>query len=262
MNQRPQSPFRVSRLLAALLALLPLVGCTATAVEDKVHQYAPFQAFADGQFDGDLRVSQLKHHGYIGLGTFNGLDGEMIVLDEVYQIRSDGKAVVAGDSLRTPFAQVASLSHPTRRTFGKPLSMAELQRALETLAGDDNGSILAARIDGVFTSVRVRSVPPQDKPYPTLAEAVKHQRVYEHASIRGTIVAFRFPATIGNLNVPGWHMHFIDAERKVGGHVLAVETQAVSAAVQTASLLELRLPQRSGTSPSSAPASRDAAGPE
>ncbi len=257
-TQRPR-PFHLNFAFALVLAILA-GGCTAPS-GDKVYQYAPFHALAAGHFDGDLAVSQLKHHDYIGLGTFNRLDGEMIVLDEVYQIRSDGQAVVAGDSLRTPFSEVTRLRLPAKRTFDSPMSLPELQRALEALAGDDRGSILACRIDGVFASIRVRSVRAQDQPYPTLAEAVKQQKVYECRQIRGTIVAFRFPTTIGNMNVQGWHMHFIDADRKVGGHVLDVQPQSVHAAVQKCSVLELTLPPRDLTA-TSAPAAGHAAGPE
>ena len=45
--------------------------------------------------------------GDIGIGTFKGLNGEMIVLDgTVYQALGDGRVVVADDKDKVPFSNV------------------------------------------------------------------------------------------------------------------------------------------------------------
>ena len=38
-------------------------------------------ALLHGAYDGDLSFAELAEHGDLGLGTLNGLDGEMIALD-------------------------------------------------------------------------------------------------------------------------------------------------------------------------------------
>jgi acetolactate decarboxylase len=49
----------------------------------------------------------LLRHGDFGLGTYNSLDGEMLVLDGAcYQLRGDGSATVADLDELTPFAAV------------------------------------------------------------------------------------------------------------------------------------------------------------
>ena len=62
----------------------------------EVYQISTMGALLDGVYDGDVTIRELLRHGDFGLGTFNGLDGEMLVLDGVcYQLRSDGSAQVA-----------------------------------------------------------------------------------------------------------------------------------------------------------------------
>ena len=104
----------------------------------------------------------------------------------------------------------------------------------EITAGLDHESILAAldsmarpgtssfavRLDGRFASVRARSVPRQSPPYRALAEVVADQHVFELTDVEGSMVGFRFPAYIEGIEVAGYHLHFVDAERRRGGHVL------------------------------------------
>src|SRR5512147_942995 len=52
---------------------------------------APIIALVEGFYVENTTMAAIKEHGDFGLGTFNYLDGEMVVLDgNVYQIRSDG----------------------------------------------------------------------------------------------------------------------------------------------------------------------------
>ena len=76
------------------------------------------------------------------------------------------------------------------------------------------------RLDGRFDLVRARSVPRQAPPYRPLAEVVADQHVFELADVEGTMVGFRFPAYVEGIEVAGYHLHFVDADRRRGGHVL------------------------------------------
>ena len=54
-------------------------------------QASTIGALLDGAYDGDLTFAELAEHGDLGLGTLNGLDGEMIALDgEFYRADVDG----------------------------------------------------------------------------------------------------------------------------------------------------------------------------
>ncbi|HET9184774.1 MAG TPA: acetolactate decarboxylase, partial [Solirubrobacterales bacterium] len=89
-------------------------------------QASTIGALLDGAYDGDLSFAELAEHGDLGLGTLNGLDGEMIALD-----------------------------------------------------------------DGFY-----------------------------RADVEGTMLGFRFPTYVEGIEVAGYHLHFISADRGRGGHVL------------------------------------------
>jgi acetolactate decarboxylase len=105
------------------------------------------------------------------------------------------------------------------RGFPRPLDYPALLARIDQVAPERN-LFLAVRIDGVFSYVKVRAAPAQQKPYPPLAEVAKTQPVFEYTDVRGTVVGFRCPALVKGLNVPGYHLHFISDDRSGGGHVL------------------------------------------
>lgn len=60
-----------------------------------------------GVYEGAATLAELKPHGDFGLGTLEGLDGEMVILDgKFYQIKTDGVAYPVTDNSKTPFSAV------------------------------------------------------------------------------------------------------------------------------------------------------------
>ena len=100
----------------------------------------------------------------------------------------------------------------------------------------------ALRIDGEFARVRARSVPRQEKPYKPLTEVVDQQHVFEFQEIPGTLVGVRFPDYSGEVEVSGFHLHFISADRRRGGHVLDCEVIQATAGIDPSSELRIELP--------------------
>src|SRR5215472_16103940 len=47
-------------------------------------QVSTVTALVEGIFQGAVRVATLREHGDLGLGTFEGLDGEMVIVDGHY----------------------------------------------------------------------------------------------------------------------------------------------------------------------------------
>ena len=69
------------------------------------------------------RLTHWWQHGDFGLGTFDHLDGEMVMLDnEIYQITSDGKAAQVSDDTLTPFSCVAFYRPVSHDRLGQPCS--------------------------------------------------------------------------------------------------------------------------------------------
>lgn len=206
------------RLLLLLLLAVLAQGCAARRGE--VFQYATINSLLAGVFDGDLTVAELKRHGDLGIGTFNALDGELMALDgRFYQIRSDGHVYPATDAMRTPFATVTHFAPTRTLVLTNVASLHALEQELDRLLPNKN-AFHAFRIEADVEQLKARAVPRQQPPYPSLADAAKKQSVFDLRNITGTFVGFRTPDFMQGLNVPGYHLHFLTADRQAGGHVL------------------------------------------
>jgi acetolactate decarboxylase len=211
----------MQRFILSVLIAAALAGTAVRAVDrETLTQFSTIPALLAGLYDGEWTCAAVLTNGDIGLGTFDQLDGEMIVLDgRCYRARSDGRVVpVAGDE-KTPFACVTFFDADmavSNLTIG---SVAALATVLDRQLPSAN-LVYALRLDGTFAYVKTRSVPRQEKPFRPLTEIVKTQPTFEWRNVRGTLLGFRFPIFAKELNVAGWHLHFITADRQHGGHVL------------------------------------------
>ena len=204
-----------------MLSLLLLITGCATAPKDTLTQVSTIDALLAGVYDGQMTLGELKQHGDLGIGTFDALEGEMIVIDgTVYQARTDGSVIEMPDETTTPFAAVVSFHADQKLPCFKDLfSKEKLQATIDELAPNKN-LFVAVRFDGTFTAMKIRSVPKQKKPYPPLADVVKQQTVFELEQVSGTVLGFRCPEFVKGVNVPGYHLHFISDDRTSGGHIL------------------------------------------
>ncbi|WP_181373309.1 acetolactate decarboxylase [Massilia glaciei] len=232
----------------ALAASLLLLGCSAFAQAPKstLYQYATIDALLAGAYEGDLTIAALRKKGNFGIGTFNRIDGEMVLVDGVaYKAKSDGTVVVAKPNEKTPFATVTHFKAGTRLRVDAPLTMAALEAWLDTKLTNKN-LFYAIRFDGQFGELTTRAISPQDKPYKPLAEVSKTQSVFNLPAQTGTLVAFRSPGFSKGFNVPGYHWHYLARDRKGGGHVLSMSLLKGVVQVASVSHLELKIPTSAG----------------
>ena len=103
-------------------------------------------------------------------------------------------------------------------------------------------NIYAIKITGTFKAVKTRSEFKQTKPYNNLGDVLKHQVVFNLGKVQGTMVGFRFPKYLNNVNVPGYHFHFLTSDKKAGGHALGFVTQNVKIEIEYINNLEMRSP--------------------
>jgi acetolactate decarboxylase len=240
--KRPLKTFKPAILATALM--ITLLGCSSPqAKRDILFQTSTIDALLVGVYDGEMTFKELKQHGDLGLGTFNGLDGEMIALDgQFYQIKMDGVAYPVADSMKTPFSVVTFFEADDARQLNNKVNYEQLTQYLDSVIPTEN-IFYAIRIDGVFSYIKTRSVPEQHKPYPPLVDVVKHQAVFEFHDTEGTILGFRTPGYVKGINVPGYHLHFITADKKAGGHLLACEMEDVKIELDSTSMFTLVLPE-------------------
>jgi acetolactate decarboxylase len=199
-------------------------------------------ALVQGVYRGAVTLAQLKEHGDFGLGTFDGLDGELVALDgEFYQVHASGKIETPSDSALVPFAVVTNF-HPSRHAKIPNFdSMNALTGALDTLRRSDN-LFFAVRIDGTFAQVRTRAACKAQEGVP-LVDATAHQAEFKMRDARGTIVGFWSPPYAKSLNVSGWHLHFLTDDRQGGGHVLDCKGEGLEAAIADLDDVRLAIPE-------------------
>ena len=219
-----------------------LRGTTADPDAPETYQVSTISALMDGIDDGDTTILELLRHGDFGLGTFNSLDGEMVILDgECHHLRADGTATRANPTDRTPFAAVM----PFRAELEIPIRSATDRAALTALVDASIASIdhlYGIRVEGTFSAVHTRTVKAQTRPYPSLTEATKGQSETVLDDVTGTLVGFRTPDSEQGISVAGYHLHFLDDAHERGGHALDFVLDSGRVAVSHRSDLRLQLP--------------------
>ncbi|MDG2991908.1 acetolactate decarboxylase [Candidatus Synechococcus calcipolaris G9] len=212
--------------------------------EETLFQTSTINALVEGVYRGDLTVAELKEHGDFGLGTFNDLDGEMVVLDgQVYQLRSDGTAHVVEDGIKTPFATVTVWNQDIFAKSQDPLTYDQLQNHLSRLLPSEN-MFYAIRIEGTFKQIKTRTVSRQTEPT-RLIDAAAQATIYTFNNIGGTLVGFWVPLYMQTVNVPGFHLHFLSKDLSVGGHLLDCLTDDITIALDETPFTQIALPDTS-----------------
>ncbi|MDP2796290.1 MAG: acetolactate decarboxylase [Methanoregula sp.] len=207
---------------AAVYTSFTRLPAASSAPEDRetLYQVSTIDALMQGVFDGVQPVGELKKHGDFGIGTFHALEGEMIVLDgKVYQAKADGRVYAVLDNATTPLATVTHFNCDFSETTTRPMNISEFSKDMSERLPSQN-MIYAIRMHGTFPQMKVRAIPAQQKPYPTLTDAAKNQSVYTYADTTGTVVGFYTPVFFKGLNIAGYHLHFISDDRNTGGHIL------------------------------------------
>ena len=206
-------------------------------------QVSTLSALKVGVYEGAATLAELKPHGDFGLGTLEGLDGEMVILNgKFYQIKTDGVAYPVTDNSKTPFSAVTFFRRERSLRLTGQMTYQELQQQIDKQLPTSNLPY-AIRLQGTFPSLKVRSVPKQTPPYSPLNDVVNQQQiVFELQNVQGTLVGFRLPQYLKDVNVAGYHLHFITSDRSSGGHLLDGAFLNPVADVQTLKDWQIMLP--------------------
>lgn len=231
--------------IAVPLLLLSLGVQAGEDSRDVLYQLSTIPDLSAGVYDGFRPYSHILAKGDFGIGTFEHLAGEMIMLDGVaYQALVDGRVLIADPTNAAPYATVTCFDTDQSDLVSRPLDYVALQQHLDSILHTRDIPI-AVRIEGVFRYVRIRSVPAQERPYPPLAAAIEKQQVFELTNVTGTAVGFRFPASLGGVQAVGYHMHFLTKDAAAGGHILELQTDDVRVDVDYTPEFLLEFPRHS-----------------
>lgn len=121
-------------------------------------QVSTSRALVQGVYGEAVSSSRLLCHGNFGLGTFDELDGEMVILDGViYLVRSDGTVMQVAGDVGTPFARVLTFFADGELPLEDLKSMAELCLVCDKQRQSQN-LFYAFRVDGLFESLQTRTM--------------------------------------------------------------------------------------------------------
>lgn len=236
-------------IFTMVVCALLLTACSTKVAPDKtaqqrdtVYQMSTIGSLIAGNYDGFQTAEVLKQHGDFGIGTFDALDGELVMIDgTIYKIKDTGKAEAVPDSITLPFAAATFFDKDIALELRDVKDYKMLSEKLDKALANKN-NFYAFRIDGTFAYLRLRSVPKQEKPYPILSKVTEKQPTFEYTGVKGTLIGFWCPDYIGSINVPGYHLHFISEDRKIGGHLLEVSFTEAQAFADTCDSFSMQLP--------------------
>jgi acetolactate decarboxylase len=234
----------MKRLICLAITVCILSSGCSSSKPDTAFQTSTIDALLAGVYDGETSLSNLVKHGGFGIGTFDGLDGEMVVLDgKVYQVRADGKVYTPLHSSKTPFATVCCFNPDKSFGLVSGATFKNTKEEIDKIFSNKN-LFYAVKLTGTFSYMKTRSVPAQVKPYPPLKEVTKNQPQFTMKNVEGTIVGFRCPAFVKGVNVPGYHLHFLSRDKKQGGHILDFTIDKVKCEVDMLDKYILTLPSK------------------
>ena len=213
-----------------------------TVTRHQIFQTSLISARAQGVYEDEMTLAELLGHGSFGIGTFNGLDGEMVILGGTcYRLRGDGSVSVPDLGERTPYAVVTNFVPAIRQEVGGGLSRKEFSEIIDGLVPSSN-YMYALRVTGRFAWASARTVVKQERPYRPMVEATDGEEVVRRGDFEGTVAGFRTPLYEQGISVAGCHAHVIDKDRTWGGHLVDFELTRGVAELCLGTDFRLRLP--------------------
>ena len=200
-------------------------------MEQVMYQVSTLQALAMGYSRAVVSVDEFLKNGDIGLGTFENVDGEMIMVDgKCYRAQEDGTVVQAEGNMGVPFAVTTFFAE------GKDISVEDiedidkLKQILDVKIEEDFGlnSMHMVRIDGSFSKVCARSESAYRSHHVSLKDILKEtQKDFFFDDIK---------------DAPGWHLHFVSEDRTQGGHVFDLKMNQGEGTINKISRIQIELP--------------------
>jgi acetolactate decarboxylase len=212
------------------------------AAHHTLYQVSTATALVEGIYQGAVRVENLRQHGDHGLGTFEELDGEMVIVDgHFFQARCDGTVREVEDDVLTPFAVVTRFIPGVEVALDQCPDMERLAARFDSLRDSEN-FFYAMKVHGLFEYVRARAVCRTHEGVP-LVQAAAVQPEFEFHNVEGTLVGFWTPEYARTLNVPGYHLHFLSDDHRCGGHLLGCAGTNLRLQMQREGTYQVALPE-------------------
>lgn len=212
-------------------------------MKDTLFQHSTIGALMAGMFDGTLALNEvLTTNRTMGIGTLDGLDGELIIVNGTpFQVKVDGTVHEVDKRTKTPYVAVTNFEKEGEVAVTETLSGNQLKEKMKQAFSSVN-TFQAVKVKGTFQKMHCRSVEKQEKPYPRLVDAAKDQVEFTRETVEGVLLGFYTPEIFGSIAVPEFHLHFLSDERDFGGHVLDFTLEKGRIEWQTMEALEQHFP--------------------
>lgn len=214
---------------------------------NKLYQVSTLNALMLGNFQGVTTVDELLAKGSYGIGTFEGLDGELIALDgKVYNGKGNGNVQEYGKDEKSAFAVMYNISDNAKNySFQNISNFEHLKENFNRIINEDykNKNVFyVLKAEVTLNSIKVRSFYKQEKPYKTLPQLVSSQTEYTYENCKGYLVGVWCPKYVEGLNMPEWHLHFLSEDKTKGGHMLEVDIKEAKITIEDKTNFEMMLP--------------------
>jgi len=211
---------------------------------DLIFHYSVWFALVNLIYDGTLTAEELKTKGDIAIGSYNGLNGELVMVDgSLYQITEDGAVHEPGNKNLICYANATFFDKEQGFDMEGPVNYDILRSKINEALPSKN-QFYAFRIKGDFEYMKCGGVQKQEKPYKTgLDKLLPVRPVFEKENFSGIMVGFFCPEYIGDINVIGFHMHSVSDDASFGGHVMDFNASKLSVEIDYISEYQFLLPQ-------------------
>lgn len=209
---------------------------------NKVYQYSMISSLMHGVCQEGVPASYILDKGTHGLGTVAELDGEIVVINnEAYHFTSAGTVRHLTKTDTIPFAMMTHFQPSTSGQLAS-LTTESLWEHVYPFIGAGKNYFLAVQAEAHFQSLNLRLIPKRESPDETLADLARRQSTQVVERSIGTLFGFWSPEYTAGLSVPGFHLHYLSDDRKVGGHVLSFKAQDAKVSVAVLEEYHLELP--------------------
>ncbi|NVY96269.1 acetolactate decarboxylase [Lactobacillus sp. DCY120] len=206
-----------------------------------LYQHGTLALLVPGLLKGTMTMGELLEHGDYGIGTGEGLDGELIILaGKAYQVNGAGQVKLLSPDFTVPFASVHQGDYQVLATY-QDLAAADFYQKVTTALASPN-VFYSLKVQGTFRKMKTRAVDKTQPPYATLVEASEKQSIFEGENIAGTLISYYSPELFHGAAVAGYHSHFLAADHSMGGHILDFELATGQVEVQVFDTLEQHFP--------------------
>jgi acetolactate decarboxylase len=187
---------------------------------DNIFQYSSKYGLLSNDYIGDLSMEKIKKNGNFGLGTFNMVDGEMVIFNgNVYQVLTNGEINNISSDVLSPFVVTKFFMTDTSFSLPNNISLDSVKSFLKPIIEKTNAP-LAIKITTKFSTLKSRSVDRVKDESVSLDEIVANQTEFNFTNVDGNVIGFWYPDYFDGVNFTGFHLHVLLNDFSGGGHIL------------------------------------------